>query len=227
VFAPTQALGIEREADGFRVHTDCGCVRAHHVVVATNGYSGSLVPRLPATLVAVESAQVATEPLVAELLGRILPTGSPVCDTRRSLLYFRRSPDGRLVMGGRGGILSPTGEDLYDRLRRATTTLYPELKSVRFTHAWAGKLAVTLDHMPHLHEPELGLIASVGCNGRGVAYSHAIGRVIADRIAQGAWDHLPMPVSPVTPMPLAPFRRLGAATVARWYGWRDRRHGVL
>lgn len=224
VHGATEARSLLAEADGWRVVTSNGTLRARCVIVATNGYTSSLVPGLAASVVPVESAQVATAPLDAP---SILVGCAAVSDTRRSLLYFRLSPDRRLVMGGRGGILLGTGTGNYDRLGRAIATLYPALAGVPLTHRWAGRLAVTLDHLPHLHEPAPGLVASLGCNGRGVAYAVAIGRVLAGRVLSGGWDASPVPVSVLSPMPLHPFRRFGAAIVAGWYGWRDRREGVL
>ncbi len=227
IHGATRAEAVVAAPDGWRVATSRGAIRARHVVLAGNGYTGRLVPGLAGSIVPVESAQVATEPLDEALRQRILPGSPCVSDTRRSLLYFRLSPDGRLVMGGRGGILTRTGEGHFARLVRAVGLIFPSLAGIGFSHRWSGKLAVTMDHMPHLHEPSQGLIASLGCNGRGVAYSTAMGEVIADRIATGSWDGLPMPVSPLAPMPFAPFRRIGAATVATVYGWRDRLQGAL
>jgi glycine/D-amino acid oxidase-like deaminating enzyme len=162
-----------------------------------------------------------------DFLASVLPGEQAVSDTRRSLLYFRRSPDGRLVMGGRGGILFGTPEASYMRLRRAISTIFPRLADLPIDFRWAGQLAVTMDHMPHLHEPTPNLIASVGYNGRGVAYSTAIGGLVVQRITDGDWSRVPIPVSDVTPMPFAPFRYVGAELVSRWYGWRDRLQGAL
>lgn len=221
VTSRTDVRSVQRASGGWRIATSHGTVRAGHVVVATNGYTGRLVPRLETSIVSLDSAQIATEPLAPEVLTSILPGASAVSDTRRSLLYFRRSPDGRFVMGGRGGILRATSEANYDRLRRHAVGLFPALQNVKWSHSWAGRLAVTLDHMPHLHETDAGLIASLGCNGRGVAYSTCVGRIIAERITGTRQDELPLPFVPIKSMPMAPFRKLGAALVARWYGWRD------
>ncbi len=227
IHSATHAIAVSREGDGWRVKTQRGAIRARHVVLATNGYTDQLLPRLARTIVPVESAQIATAPLTDAQRETILPNLPCVSDTRRSLLYFRLSSDGRLVMGGRGGILFGTGDTHFDRLQRAIHQTFPALEGIGVSHRWAGTLAVTMDHMPHLHEPEPDLIASLGCNGRGVAYATAMGNVIAQRIATGTWDGLPMPVTPLKPMPFAPFRRIGAATVAGWYGWKDRRQGAL
>ncbi|HEY8566924.1 MAG TPA: FAD-binding oxidoreductase [Beijerinckiaceae bacterium] len=227
VHGGTRATALARSGDGWSLMTSRGTLRAGTVVVATNGYTGGLVDRLAATIVPVQSAQIASQVLGNEALAGIMPSPAAVSDTRRSLLYFRRSPDGRLVMGGRGGILFGTGEGHYARLRRAAEQLYPALAGARWEHRWAGTLAVTLDHMPHLHEPAPGLIASLGCNGRGVAYSTGVGRIIAERARGARPEELPVPLTPVNPMPMAPFRRIGAAAVAQVYGWRDRLTGSL
>jgi glycine/D-amino acid oxidase-like deaminating enzyme len=227
VHSRTTAVRLERESDGYRIATDRGTVRARHLVLATNGYTDGLLPALRATLVAVESAQVATLPLSDDVLATVLPGEPAVSDTRRSLLYFRRSPDGRLVMGGRGGILFGTPEASYARLGGAIATIFPRLADLPLAFRWAGRLAVTIDHMPHVHEPMPNLIASVGCNGRGVAYSTAMGRLVVQRITDGDWSQVPMPASDVTPMPFAPLRHVGAELISRWYGWRDRLQGAL
>jgi glycine/D-amino acid oxidase-like deaminating enzyme len=223
----TRAEALTQDGDGWRIGTRQGAIRARHAVLAVNAYAGGLLPGLSGSIVPVVSEQIATEPLDAEQRAAILPTLPCVSDTRRSLLYFRMSPDGRLIMGGRGGIIAATGEGHYGRLVRAIRQIFPALDGIGFTHRWAGKLAVTIDHMPHLHEPSPGLIVSLGCNGRGVAYSTAMGQVIAERIASGGWEGQPMPVTPLKPMPFAPFRRIGAASVAAFYGWRDRWQGAL
>lgn len=223
----TRATALARSGDGWVLTTSRGTLRAGTVVVATNGYTSGLVDRLAASIVPVQSAQIASPVLGNGALAGVMPSLAAVSDTRRSLLYFRRSPDGRLVMGGRGGILFGTAESHYSRLERAAEHLYPALAGVRWEYRWAGTLAVTLDHMPHLHEPAPGLIASLGCNGRGVAYSTGIGRIIAERARGARAEDLPVPVAPVSPMPLAPFRRIGAAAVAQGYGWRDRLTGRL
>jgi glycine/D-amino acid oxidase-like deaminating enzyme len=227
VHCDTRAETISQTTGGWRIASARGALKARHLVLATNGYTDRLLKGLADTIVPVDSAQVATEPLTEAQRATILPGMPCVSDTRRSLLYFRLSGDGRLLMGGRGGILFGTDSGHFARLERATHLTFPTLRGLAFTHRWCGKLAVTMDHMPHLHEPAPNLIVSLGCNGRGVAYATAMGEVIADRVSRGDWTASPMPVTPVKPMPFAPFRRIGAEAVARWYGWRDRRQGVL
>ena len=47
--------------------------------------------------------------------------------------------------------------------------LWPALAGVDWTHGWGGRLAMTRDHYPHIHEPARGVLICLGYNGRGVA----------------------------------------------------------
>ena len=58
-------------------------------------------------------------------------------------------------------------------MARAAIRLFPQLKGVRWDFRWAGKVALTADQLPRVHELESGLLACLGYNGRGVALSNA------------------------------------------------------
>jgi sarcosine oxidase len=94
-------------------------------------------------------------------------------------------------------------------------------------HYWAGQVALTLDHLPHMSEPAPGLHIMIGYNGRGVAMATACGRMMAERMAGTPADDLPLPATPLRPIPFHGFRRPAlAAAVAwnrlldRWEAWR-------
>jgi glycine/D-amino acid oxidase-like deaminating enzyme len=95
--------GINREADGrFEVVTSTGRVKARDVVVATNGYTGPLTPWLRRRVIPIGSYMIATEPLPAQLMDRLMPKDRIVSDTRKVVYYYRPSPDrSRIVFGGR------------------------------------------------------------------------------------------------------------------------------
>ncbi len=67
-------------------------LRAKSVIVATNAYTDGLVPGLARTLVPLHSFQIATAPLTAPQGLSILPGGQAVSDSRRILVYYRKSP---------------------------------------------------------------------------------------------------------------------------------------
>jgi glycine/D-amino acid oxidase-like deaminating enzyme len=69
----------------------------------------------------------------------------------------------------------------------------------------------------HLHEPQDGLIAAVGCQGRGVGLMTSLGARIAEYAATRDPAALPFPVSPIRPIPFHRFRRVGVAAAIAWY----------
>ena len=75
--------------------------------------------------------------------------------------------------------------------------------------------------LPHLHEPEPGLLVDIGCQGRGVGLQTSMGRAMAQYVATGDANALPVPLSPVVPFPLYGLRRLYVNAVVTWYRMTD------
>ena len=216
------AVALRREAGGWRIATASGAeLRAKSVVVATNAYSDGLIPGLAQTIVPLHSFQIATAPLPADLARTILPEGQAVSDSRRILVYYRKSPDGRLVLGGRGRMALPNSADDWGHLQRALLRLYPTLAGVAIERRWFGRVAMTPDHLPHIHEPEPGLVTAVGCQGRGIGLMTALGARLAAYVVDGDAAHLPFPVSPIRPIPFHSFRQIGVAATIAWYRMLD------
>jgi glycine/D-amino acid oxidase-like deaminating enzyme len=219
----TPATRLRSEGGGWTVETSEGVVRAKSVLVATNAYSERLVPGLAQSLVWLHSFQIATEPLSPEQDRAVLPGGQPVSDSRRILVYYRKTADGRLVVGGRGRMGQPRHEADWAHLERALHRLFPALKGVRIARRWFGRVAMTPDHLPHIHEPEPGLLAAAGCQGRGVGLMTALGPHLADYLVTGDPAEVPFPITPIRPIPFYPFRRLGAAGLIAWNRLLDAR----
>jgi len=221
VHGDTRATALEREGNRWIVRTAPGpTVRADHVLVATNGYTDDLWPGLKRTVIAANSFIVATPPLDDRIGGRILPSGAVASDSRRLLLYFRRDAEGRFILGGRGRFADPTSERDWDHLVRGARLLYPQLKSQEFPYRWAGRIALTRDFAPHVHQPAPNLRIMLGCNGRGVALATQMGRYLARDIAAG--EPVPFPIAPIRPIPLHGLKRLYIGLGVAYYGLRDR-----
>ncbi|TGQ68505.1 FAD-binding oxidoreductase [Mesorhizobium sp. M00.F.Ca.ET.186.01.1.1] len=213
-----KVVKLDKEGALWRVSTQSGAeLRAKSVVLATNAYTDGLLPGLARTIVPLHSFQIATAPLPAGLASAILPGGQAVSDSRRILVYYRKSGDGRLVLGGRGRMALPSSAADWAHLERALVRLYPALADVAIEKRWFGRVAMTPDHLPHLHEPEKGLLAVVGCQGRGVGLMSALGRRMADYLAGGDPGQLPFPLSPIRPIPFHAFRQIGVAATIAWY----------
>lgn len=217
-----KVVRLDKNAGLWRISTEGGAeLQAKTVILATNAYTGDLLPGLAETIVPLRSFQIATAPLPADLAAGILPEGQAVSDSRRILVYYRKSADGRLVLGGRGRMAQPTSEGDWAHLERALLRLYPGLSGVGIEKRWFGRVAMTPDHLPHIHEPEQGLMAVVGCQGRGVGLMTALGERIAGYLASGDARQLPFPVSPIRPIPFHVFRQVGVAATIAWYRTLD------
>jgi glycine/D-amino acid oxidase-like deaminating enzyme len=213
---------LERVGEGWRLASDAGALTVDSVVLATNGYTGDLLPALRRSIVPVISAQIASEPLPQALAAAILPGERAASDTRRLLVYWRKDAAGRFVIGGRGAENDWQLARAFARLKRIARHLYPALAGIAFPYHWGGRVALTTDHLPHLHAPAPGLLAALGYNGRGVAMATAMGEVIAMRLTGTPDAALPVPVTPLRPIPLHALRGLGIAALGAWYRLRDR-----
>ncbi len=211
------ATRIVRNAEGWRITTPSGNAIAKQVLICTNAYTDELWPRLSRSLIPVMSYQVATEPLSDELRTRILPKGHVSSDTRRLIKYFCMTPEGRLVIGGRGPIREIECRKLYTRIVASMHKLYPETSNARLDYFWSGRVAVTLDHLPKIFELGPGMWSGGGYNGRGIAMATAMGRLLAECAGGAAADSLPLP--PTKPRPL-PFHGLRGPAIGLAIGWK-------
>ncbi len=196
-------------------------VTADQVVLCTNGYTGDLVPKLRQSIIAPNSFQIATEPLSDNIRKSILPFGQVSSDTRQLLLYFRLDHEGRFLIGGRGPFREPTSAADWSHLERVVEKMFPQLKSVPIAYRWCGRVALTRDFLPHLHEPEPGLVIDIGCMGRGVGLQTAMGARLADYVATRNRDALPFPVLPIKPLPLHPLHKAYVSAIIAWYRLTD------
>ncbi len=215
-----KATALSRDGNGWRVATSQGEIRAKSVIVGQDGYADDLVPGLARTLICVQSAQVATETLPEALRSRIMPGGICASETRRLAFYFRQSPDGRLVFGGRGAIGDAENPAFFAALVAAMHRLFPDTRGLAIQHRWSGQVALTLDGIPHIHEPEPGLLVGIGYNGRGIAMATAMGRWLAAKALDGTAP--PLPMTAIAPIPFHQFRKPGIQAGIAWAWLRDR-----
>ena len=202
IYAQTPAIALSREGTRWRIATPRAMVRAEKVLIATNGFTGELWPGLSRTIVPVFSSIAATEPLPDEVARQIMPTRSVLYESGHITVYYRIDASNRLLMGGRGPMhwIRDPGAVAY--LVRYAVKLWPMLRGIAWTHGWNSRLAMTADHYPHLHEPAPGLLAYLGCNGRGVALASAMGQQLAKRLTGGETAQIDMPITAIKPIRL-------------------------
>ena len=224
----TLATRLERENGKWIVSTRQGAtqgatVTADRVVLATNGYTGDLWPHLRQTIIAANSFQVATKPLSDNVRKSILPGGQATSDSRRIGLYYRLDHTGRFLLGGRGPMREPRSVADWAHIETMMEKMFPQLKGAGIDFRWGGRVAITRDHLPHLHEPAPGLLIDIGCMGRGVALQSAMGRAMAAYIASGDPMALPLPPGKVRPLPFHGLNKLYFQAFVTWYRFLDQR----
>ena len=223
VHAASRVERIERRGSRWLVSTAHGRVTAERVLLTTNALVGRLAPTVDGSLIPVQVHQIATRPLSAELRASIMPGRSPVADTRRHTFAVRWSPDGRLVTGGL--VLPGPGrrERAMRYFSRRLERAFPAAAPIRADYVWSGVIAATLDSLPRFMSLEPGLDAVLGCNGRGIALTTALGRAVAALYGGDlGLDEFPLPHLPPKPVPAGPLTRHGPMVWLPWSDLRDR-----
>jgi len=180
----TKVLHLDRSGrrPQFLIRTGRGELKAGKVLLATNGYTGSLAPEFQRRIFAVGSYMITTEPLPPELQQELCPHNRVMYDTKWFLNYFRLTPDGRMSMGGRNN-LSPNLNltESAHNLARTMVHIFPQLRNVAITHTWAGRLGITFNLMPYIGQMD-GIYHAFGYAGHGVALSGYLGKEVAELI---------------------------------------------
>lgn len=174
------ATGVGATATGFEVETSAGPIRAGEVIVATNGYTTARpLPQLQRRIVPIGSYIIVTEPLTGDEAGAVFPQNAMTYTKRRLLHYMRRTPDNRILIGGRRNLKTglPLDESAAD-LRNSLVKYFPQLAGKAITHAWGGKLAVPFDLIPHMGRID-GVWYAMGYAGHGVGLSTLLGHDLA------------------------------------------------
>jgi glycine/D-amino acid oxidase-like deaminating enzyme len=218
VHGGTKVRRAFKNSGGWRLETTTGTVTAEKLILATNGYTDNLWPGLRRSLVPLYSAIASTEPLPDAMVQSIMPLRSSVYEIGNITVYYRFTPDNRLLMGGRSVQRDVTEPGTLRYLTEYAVRLWPVLRDVKWTHGWSGQLAYTPDHYPHIHEPDADVLVCLGYNGRGVAMASAMGPQLARRVMGGTID---MPVTSIKEMPFHALWRSGVAARVAYGRIRD------
>ncbi len=204
---------------GYEIETDV-------VILATNAFTDGIGSHMGRTGVPLKVYQVATKPIDAETVARIAPNRRPVGDTRSNLFTYRLDRDNRLISGGMA--VNPIGA--FERVGRAVVDRL--VSELRLPHhpgieiVWTGTAIMTPDFLPRLYRFGDGFFGGIGCNGRGIAMTAQLGRMLAKLALGESADSLPIPLQSSRPLPfhrLTPVVASLALAHARFEDWRTGR----
>ncbi len=183
-----KALDITRSQKGYRVTTSQGDIVANEVVIATNGYTGSLMPWLQRRIVPIGSYMLATEELDEELINSLMPNDRVFSDTRRLVVYFRRSPDGkRILFGGRVSVFESDPYKSLPALRNELLRVFPQLKDNKISHTWMGFVGYSFDYLPHIGRHD-GIHYAMGYCGSGICLASFLGNRLGRKLGGEAGE---------------------------------------
>lgn len=218
--------------------TDRGTVRAETIIRATEGFTAG-IPGEERTWLALNSAQIVTEPLSPELWREIGWEGHELLGNgAHAYCYAQRTREGRITMGGRGvpyrygsrtDVNGRTQQATIDQLHTILTTLLPQTAGCRIDHAWCGVLGVPRDWCTTVGlDPKTRIGWAGGYVGLGVSSSNLSGRTLADLILGNETDltRLPWVNRKVRPWEPEPFRWLGVHSMYQLYRIADQREAA-
>lgn len=222
----TPVSGWQRDGDAWVVTAQNGRrVRARHLILATNAYTGEQVPglarRLAHSIVPVLSWQMATPPVSDNLRATILPGRQAVSDTRGDLRFFRYDARGRLITGGVVIGSHDVARRVAAKAGRNLAEAFPALGEQQMTHVWSGYIGMTWDRFPRIHQLGPDAWTWIGCNGRGVALAVSLGREMARAVSGQALDDLALPVSEPRPLRCHALARKIAPSYLAWLRRKD------
>jgi glycine/D-amino acid oxidase-like deaminating enzyme len=178
----TEVIRITKVSGGFEVGTNRGVVRARDVLAATNGYTPRALGALRRRVIPIGSYIIATAPLGDEVARQLIPRARVLSDTKNLLYYFRLSPDGRMVFGGRASFTPASPRRSAAILSAGMREVFPQLAGTTIEYAWSGKVAYPMDHLPHAGRLG-GVHYSMGYCGHGVALATYLGTRMGQVIA--------------------------------------------
>jgi len=204
VFERSHVDEIQREgAQGWKIATARGTLRAQNVFVATGGYTGRVTPALQKRIIPIGSYIIVTEILPEKLAAELSPRNRMIYDSKNYLYYYRLTPEHRMLFGGRAAFFPETSSTIRrsaDILRRGMLSVYPQLRQTKIEYVWGGTLDFAFDIMPHAGQLD-GLHFSLGYAGHGVGMSTYLGDKIAQSILCGR-DENPFAAIPFPGAPL-------------------------
>ncbi|HEY4275459.1 MAG TPA: FAD-dependent oxidoreductase [Rhizomicrobium sp.] len=226
LYENTAMIGLDKGAPN-RVRTAKGQIVAREVVLATNCELAALKENKPH--VTVFSSFAVMSNAAPQALAAMNWNGEEgISDMRMFVHYFRKTVDGRVLMGSGSGPIAYDGDTSLPRLRqdapsaaRAEHGLYrllPAFRDIGIERAWGGAIDISADRLPFFKTlPGTRVHYALGYSGHGVNPTYIGGQCLASLVLgeKDMWSSLPLCTREVPRLPPEPFRFIGGRAVRR------------
>jgi glycine/D-amino acid oxidase-like deaminating enzyme len=202
-------------------------VVAQDVVMASN-VSLAADPALQPHLCVFSSYALMTEPAPQALARQGWHGDEGFSDFRMFLHYFRKTPDGRVLMGSGSGPIAMTGNsndprlssdgESLDRTISGLRRLLPALAEVGVSASWGGALDVSTDRLPFFGTfPGSRVHYGCGYSGHGLNATWIGGQCLASLVLgqRDEWTASPFCTRALSRFPPEPWRTFGGRAI-RW-----------
>jgi putative aminophosphonate oxidoreductase len=220
---PLIALDNGRPAS---VKTPHAVISAKKTVLALNAWMPTMFPAFNRNIMLVSSDMAITNP-VPDLLEKMgLVDGKAVIDSRAFVHYYRRTEDGRLMMGKGGNMISMNNvvgrkfdqpSRYANQLREAIDRFFPTLADTDIEATWTGPSDRSTTGLPFFGSlngnPDI--VYGLGYSGNGVGQSYVGGQFLSAMVLgqDNEWTRSIMAKGPLGAFPPDPIRWLGAMMV--------------
>ncbi len=182
IFENTQVLRYSADGD-ITVHSAQGTVRCRQLILCGNAYIDGVAPPLARRILGVGTYIVATDPLGPALARSLLPSNAAVADINWILDYFRRTPDHRILFGGRVSYSAMQPPHLAESMRRRMVRVFPELGGVKLAYTWGGYLDITRSRAPDFGRLAPNVFYLQGFSGHGMSLAGLAGKLVAEAVS--------------------------------------------
>lgn len=209
-------------------------MKANAVILATEVFGEARRDFIP-----LYSLMVATEPMTDEICSQIGNVNRfTFAESSHMINYAQITVDKRLALGGRGATYpfgsrltskKETTVSVHEHLRHLAGQWFPMLKSVRFTHAWGGAVAITRDWEPYVIWDRTRAVGRLGgYAGDGVTMSYLAAKSLAAEITDSpsSLRELHFINRPIRPWEPEPLRYLAVNSLVKLSAMADREERV-